>query len=200
MRFRVSQQVNEERVAFLARVVDECFGGEKAALGRRLGYADGSFIGQMLRSEKPVSESILNKLLAIPEAKNITPRPGGAGIHGVAHDLSQLSPIVDPQTIDWGVVMLGVLPPVFALQVKDDAMSPFLAVGDLVRFSSERKPVAGRPVLFRDKDGNPYIRDYMPKRQGAWMAVARNDAYMPMDSEADGLTIIAVMTGMDWSN
>lgn len=195
----MSPQVNEERAAFLTRIVLECFEGKNAALGRRLGYADGSFIGQMRRQEKPVSESIMEKLLAIPEAKRITPRPGGAGIHGVAHDLSQLSPIVNPQTIEWGVVMSGYLPPVFALSVKDEAMSPFLSVGDVVRFSTGRKPVAGRPVLFKDKDGNAYIRDYMPRRGDAWSAVARNGNYLPLESEQDGLTVIAVMTGMEWA-
>jgi hypothetical protein len=198
MGFRVSPQVNEERAAFLTRIVDECFAGKNAALGRRLGYADGSFIGQMRRLEKPISESIFEKLLAIPEAKRLIPRPSGSGFHGVAHDLSELSPIVNPQTIEWGVVMSGFLPPVFALSVKDEAMSPFLSVGDIVRFAADREPVAGRPVLLKDKDGNAYIRDYMPRRAGVWTASARNPGFLPMDSEADGLTVVAVMTGMDW--
>lgn len=40
--------------------------GGNAALGRRLGYKDGAFIGQMLRGERPVSEKTVLSVHEIP--------------------------------------------------------------------------------------------------------------------------------------
>lgn len=40
--------------------------GGKAALGRLLGYRDGALVGQMLRSERPVTEATVAKLEAKP--------------------------------------------------------------------------------------------------------------------------------------
>jgi len=49
-----TQRLQEHRIERLQALVQR--EGGKAALGRRLGYRDGAFIGQMLRGERPISE------------------------------------------------------------------------------------------------------------------------------------------------
>lgn len=96
------------------------------------------------------------------------------------------------------------LPRAFTLVARDDAMAPLLAKGHRARFSTarvaERTDLAGRQVLVADKDDNCYIRVYRSKGGNHWRAVATNEAagFDPLDSIADGLRVLAVMTGVDW--
>lgn len=41
------------------------FGGSKAALGRALGYQDGSLVGQMLRGERPITEKTVDRIVTM---------------------------------------------------------------------------------------------------------------------------------------
>ncbi len=45
--------------------------GSKAALGRRLGYRDGAFVGQMLRGERPITEKTIDALARIPQLTDL---------------------------------------------------------------------------------------------------------------------------------
>lgn len=92
------------------------------------------------------------------------------------------------------------LPTQFVFELLDDAMGGFGRAGTQVIFKavshhSEAKPGAG--VLLRDQTGGLHVRR---KRQGktpdSWVAFAPNDAYASMDSEADGLTLLAVWIGV----
>jgi hypothetical protein len=126
------------------------------------------------------------------------------GRMGVAHDLSQAIPTVEPTTMSWGDLMKTDLPRAFTLVARDDAMAPLLAKGHKARFSTERvaerTDLPGRKVLVADRDGNAYIREYRLRRGDHWQAVAINSAagFDPLDSIADGLRVLAVMTGVDW--
>jgi transcriptional regulator with XRE-family HTH domain len=150
------------------------------------------------------AEGIANVLGVPPETfmhgveygvTNGTPDTVGRGL---AHDLSQPRSIVNPTTIEWDELMARELPETFALAVKDDAMAPLLNVGNVARFSTSRAATPGKRVLVADRDGHAYIREYRVRRGDHWQAVALNAAYEPMDSVADGLTVLAVMTGLDW--
>lgn len=55
---------SDERNERLTALVAE-FGG-KAALGRKLGYRDGAFVGQMLRRERAISEKTILLVHALP--------------------------------------------------------------------------------------------------------------------------------------
>jgi len=50
------------RIQRLQDFVDLKFEGNKAALGRALGYKDGAFVGQMLRGERPITEKTVNQI------------------------------------------------------------------------------------------------------------------------------------------
>ena len=119
------------------------------------------------------------------------------GYRGVDHDVSYASPTVTPTTMEWGDLMKE-LPLTFQLLVRDDAMAPFLNVGDTARFSRDKPPSPGRRVLIRDGDGHHYIREYRARRGDHWQAIALNSSYDLLDSIADDLTVVAVLTGADW--
>lgn len=69
MAFRIDDEVNEARARELERFLRLAFDGKAAVLGRRLGYKDGSFVGQMLRREKAVTEVTWAKVCALHEVK-----------------------------------------------------------------------------------------------------------------------------------
>lgn len=66
----------DQRRQLLEETADKV--GGKVALGRRLGYQDGSFVGQMIRGERPVSESTLRRLSGIHAAREIALRMSGS--------------------------------------------------------------------------------------------------------------------------
>ena len=96
------------------------------------------------------------------------------------------------------------LPRAFTLVAKDDAMAPLLSKGNRARFTTERiderTDLPGKRVLVADRDDNAYIREYRLRRADHWQAVAINAlaGFDPLDSIADGLRVVAVMTGVDW--
>lgn len=45
--------------------------GGNARLGRKLGYYDGAFIGQMLRGERPISEKTVEALRSVPQIRDL---------------------------------------------------------------------------------------------------------------------------------
>lgn len=122
-------------------------------------------------------------------------------LHPVAHDLSQAQPSVDAPHLKWEDLMQGSehLPAVYTLEVLDDSMAPLLNPGDRAEFDRTAAISSSRRrVLVRDNAGNHYIREYRERRPGIWQAVALNQAYLPLDSEADGLQVVAVMVGVKW--
>lgn len=86
----------------------------------------------------------------------------------------------------------------FSVEVFDDALAPKICKGYLAHFDPQRQPTPGRPILVRDREGRYYMRDYQPGAAGRWQAVARQRGFALLDSETDGLEIVAVMSGFDW--
>lgn len=120
------------------------------------------------------------------------PPPG----RGVALDVSQHGGIIFPTTtVAWGDVLAD-LPKEFLLRIEDDAMAPDVRAGQTVWFITG---VDARPddyVLLKDGEGNAYLREYKETRKGHWTAVARRSGYLPMDSKADALQVLAVFNGV----
>lgn len=88
------------------------------------------------------------------------------------------------------------LPDVFRVEVPDDAMADRVMKGHLVRFDKRIDPRPGDGVLVADTSGAWYFRQYSPGAQGRFSAVARNSAYQMLDSERDGLEVLAVLVGV----
>jgi len=59
-----AQSLQAYRVSRLEALVQK--EGGKAALGRKLGYRDGAFIGQMLRGDRPISEKTIQLVDSLP--------------------------------------------------------------------------------------------------------------------------------------
>lgn len=57
---------HQQRIAALRGLILQRFGGNKAALGRALGFRDGSLIGQMERGERPITEKMIEKIETLP--------------------------------------------------------------------------------------------------------------------------------------
>jgi hypothetical protein len=53
------------RVERLQAAIDQLDGGNINAFGRRMGLKDGSYIGQMLRGSRPITEKFVHKLESI---------------------------------------------------------------------------------------------------------------------------------------
>lgn len=118
----------------------------------------------------------------------------------VAHSLSQghlnNDSQDDSQRVAWGSMKTADLPEVFQVEVPDDAMADRVLKGHLVKFSRTITPRAGDGVLVEDASGTWFFRQYSPGAQGRFAAVAKNSAYQTLDSERDGLTVLAVLVGV----
>lgn len=83
------------------------------------------------------------------------------------------------------------------LRLTDDAMAPDgLHKGLTVIWDTRRQPRFGKAVLVRDGFGQLHVRRYTQGRApGAWVAVSPNPAYTTLDSEIDGLSVVAAILG-----
>jgi len=118
------------------------------------------------------------------------------GLSPVAHPVILDEFTVVP-TINWESLLETVaLPDVFKLAAPDTSMAPKVPQGTMVEFTRSLQPRPGDGVLVKDRDGHHYVRVYREKRPGHWEAYAINDAYSPLDSQADGLTVVAVLTAV----
>lgn len=84
----------EERSKRLQMASDR-LGGD-AELGRKLGYKDGSFVGQMIRGEKSITEKTIQKLVKITEVRDLFTFDANAGFTLPANDES---PQTDPPAV-----------------------------------------------------------------------------------------------------
>lgn len=201
------QQYRQERLRALAEHPDI---GGRAALGRLLGYKDGAYVRQMIEGERAITEKLIHQvdtirggiyrgwfeketLRGVKEETSWTPT-----VLGVAHTESQFRRTLQLPRVTWGQLMGVDLSQPFELEVVDDALGPDIYRGCVARLDPNRQPEAGRPVLVRDRTGAYYLRDYETAANGRWRAVARQRGYAPLDSEDDGLQLIATCRGFDW--
>jgi len=143
-------------------------------------------------------ESVRAHVAASGESSSI--RESVTDYRGVALDLSQARPILATPRIEWEQLMQDGLPERFDLVLRDDALGEQGKKGEIGKFSTIARPIEGRGVLFTDRDRNPYVRIYQLRTVGRWAAVSANpQAYGTLDSEQDGLQLLAVMVGLQWA-
>lgn len=143
--------------------------------------------------------------LDLPQSRNRTgglnsghSSPRGPAVEKalIAHELSDPYVTMTPTVIAWGELMGKTLPAEFETRLPDNAMAPIAPKDSRVIFVSGASAEPGDWVLVRDKQGNCYCRELRLVRHGRWEAHAMNDAYLPLDSERDGLEILAVFDGI----
>lgn len=115
------------------------------------------------------------------------PQPRGA----VAHD-TILSLVKVRTRLSWECLVLTQLPEVFDVALPDESMASRYPAGAVLTFSTVESPRAGDVVLLSDKNGNPYCREYVERTPGHWLANPFNSSFLPLDSIADGLKVVAV--------
>lgn len=90
----------------------------------------------------------------------------------------------------------GELPQVFMMDAPDDALAPKARAGTGIIWSRTKEPKIGAAILVRDRHGGHHVRQmHQGLRPGAFKAAPINPAYATLDSEADGLEVIAVWDG-----
>lgn len=141
----------------------------------------------------PVEPNMLNERPALYGRTPADPR-------GVAHSLSDHTPRIPPTSIGWEALSVSKLPKHFELQVRDEAMSPLLRLGNFAEFTTARAPRPGDVVLLTDRDGEAFIREYRVSRGTHWQASAMNHGFQTLDSVHDGLTAHAVLIGVRWES
>lgn len=112
----------------------------------------------------------------------------------VAHD-PILSTVKVNSPLPWESLVPTELPEIFDAALPDDAMASLFPAGSFVTFSTTEKLRPGDAVLLSDKLGHLYCRQYIERTPGHWIATPLNGAFLPLDSIADGLTVLAVMVG-----
>lgn len=119
----------------------------------------------------------------------------------VGHRVSQWRPEYAPH-LTWGEQMSKEeLPPLFWVALPDDSMAPRAPAGRNICFEKETIPKPGDGVLVVDQAGSMYFRQYRAGAAGRWTAHAVNPAYEDLDSERDGLQVLAVLKAEEgrWS-
>lgn len=116
----------------------------------------------------------------------------------VAHDVSLVG-YDHPPLLTWETIVRKKeeLPERFRCELPDDALYSERDGGTrsgtpVVFVRTDVRPAPGVGVLVEDQDGVRYIRVYRQGAGGAWLAAARNENYLTLDSERDGLRLLAV--------
>lgn len=125
-----------------------------------------------------------------------TPPDGGAALAGSLDEPvdHQHPPL---QTWEWIVTKRGPLPPRFRCEVPDDALWSSTEGGTpkgtpVVFVATSQPPKPGTGVIVEDRTGARYLRVYRLGLGDHWTAAVRNPNYPALDSERDGLRIVAV--------
>ncbi|MEY8688343.1 MAG: hypothetical protein AB9M53_00505 [Leptothrix sp. (in: b-proteobacteria)] len=119
-------------------------------------------------------------------------------IAGEAHHVRLYERTVPP-TVTWEWVMQAKVPMTmkeFRVAMPDDALAPKVARGTPLEFDSGKAPRFGEGVLVEDADGRRFVRVYKEDHAGQWRAAPINPAYATLDSDRDGLTVLATLTAV----
>jgi SOS-response transcriptional repressor LexA len=94
--------------------------------------------------------------------------------------------------------MEDMLPAVFSVELTDDALQGRARKGDVITLSKKGVETveAGDGVLVKTANDHFMLRIYRPKGDGTFLAEATNPNFLPLHSEDDGLTILAVVVGV----
>ena len=101
-----------------------------------------------------------------------------------------------PVRIEWEHILKDPLKREFQTTMPDASMEPDIPRGAGIIFVIDLQPEPGDFVLIKDRDGAPFVRELRQVKPGRWEAHALNPAFLPMDSERDGLQVLAVFDGI----
>lgn len=179
MATRTPRAAVERRVKFLQALLSGPFRGNQTELGRRLGYKDGSLIGQYLRATRPITEATELRMAALPEAKTLLAHIGAAETP-LAQPVSQAVHNL-PKTRNWEDVMdRGVMPQWPAevtVIVPDRALEPNVMRGDHLAFEACNEAEPTSVVVIETEDGKRWIRRLVRRADGSLWGAATSNAF-----------------------
>lgn len=124
------------------------------------------------------------------------PAPEGVIVSTVAQNVIPLRRDDAPIQVEWERILKDPLKREFQTTMPDASMEPDIPRGAGIIFVTDLQPAPGDWVLIRDRDGNAFVRELRQVKPGRWQAHALNPAFLPMDSEGDGLEVLAVFDGL----
>lgn len=117
--------------------------------------------------------------------------------HPLSHETITIPSLpADLPLVAWGDMEIDQLPAVFAVTAPDDSMADRVTRGQILQFDRGLEPHQGDGVIVADSEDCWYFRLYSPGAQGRFQALPINRDYQALDSERDGLRVIAVLTGV----
>lgn len=135
--------------------------------------------------------------------------PSHWGLESVFQIAQQVSPkdvTIVPQrpaapVIVWRGSNMKELPDLFQVPAPDDSMADRVRQGWLIEFDRRLKPRQGDGVLVEDSEKRWFFRLYSEGTQGRFEALPLNPTYQKLESQRDGLKVLAVLVGvpMRWS-
>lgn len=212
MATRIDPKVGDARTRELQRFLRLAFGGNKTALGHRLGYADGSFIGQMLRGTKAITEGTWARICALHEVKPFlngdTPAYGlpdllrdppglAAGESLLAYAVSQRQQIVTPRTIVWEDLVIEDVKGQFIMAIVGDALAPHFLPSQSGIWEAGAEAHPGQPVLLADESGSLFLRLFEPRANGTWAGVSQRVGHRELTPEQDRVRLVARLRYLD---
>lgn len=177
--------------------------GSRKALGLALGYADGSFIGQMIRGERPVTEKTIEQIEGL--------RGGKFAGWFTLPSVPEGSPPLFAAQSGSDVLVFYTVPPMataedvmekrtareYRFALMDDAMAPDHPKGAQIIFSGARTPKPGRLVLIKTGHGELHARMYSQgKVPGEWRATPTQVGYAEFSSADPGVELMAAYCGV----
>lgn len=110
---------------------------------------------------------------------------------GVAHSVA-VQAFTMPASVTWGELMSGAaVREFFVTDIPDDALAPQHPKGTRIIFKAGPTHRFGAVVLVADRMGTRHLRINAQGVGGAWSARALNPAYASLESERDGLIVLA---------
>lgn len=194
---KIAVLTDDERRARLEEAASRL--GGKAMLGRRLGYVDGAFVGQMLRGQRPITEKTIRALADLREvadlfAAHATPGDGASAPNTAGHantspvsDVYRLVPVISSvQAGAWrdvhdpyppGVSDVWIPcpskhgPNTFALRVEGDSMDApgGYREGEIVFVDPAVHAVPGKDVVVRTPDGRATLKRLKADAEGPYL-------------------------------
>jgi hypothetical protein len=197
------EEIQAWRRERLQAAVDH-IGGNKAALGRLLGYQDGSFVGQMLRAERPITEDTVLRLESHHEfrawfsADSFNKR--GPLPLLLARPVSQEPANIPTRSrlplVAWRDDKMIKAQQRFTVVAPDDTMAPAILRGSTVIFDAGLLPARnGDYVLLKDMAGDWHIREYQGTPDGTWHALPQAERALTLESVKHGLEVLAIFDG-----
>ena len=167
--------------------------GGKTALSLKAarGFAEG--LGCAVSEFSPRLAAELSQLSSVNSSRTVEQHQAW-----VAHSMSYPGQIMLGEQIEWEALMSSKLPKNFTLELRDDALGDLAPKGSIGIFETGREPAPNKGVLFVDREGVPHLRIYEVHSGKRWRAVAKTAGFAALDSETDGLTVLAVMVGVKW--